>query len=98
MEQAGPSQVSALLPRFTVHGAICRSAAAATRPGCAAGGQRARTAALPRRLQAADVSEQAQAEALQEQLLRAKYGGLLPKKKLVPKDNRCGGAEAARGH
>jgi hypothetical protein len=27
-------------------------------------------------------------EAHQEQLLKAKYGGLLPKKKLIPKDHK----------
>lgn len=31
---------------------------------------------------------QANAEHLQEQLLKAKYGGLLPKKKLVPRDHK----------
>ena len=31
---------------------------------------------------------QIDAEILQEQLLKAKYGGLLPKKKLVARDNK----------
>jgi hypothetical protein len=31
---------------------------------------------------------QPDAEVLQEQLLKAKYGGLLPKKKLAPRDHK----------